>query len=61
MRAAGDPACALAGPEGRQLLQRALEQGPVEIRAVGVSMPRRGSSSGTSGGLFSSARATAAR
>jgi hypothetical protein len=38
MRAAGDPASALAGPEGRQLLQRALEQGPVEIRAVGVSM-----------------------
>jgi hypothetical protein len=38
MRAAGDLASALAGPEGRQLLQRALEQGPVEIRAVGVSM-----------------------
>ena len=38
MRAAGDLASALAGPEGRLLLQRALEEGPVEIRVLGVSM-----------------------
>ena len=38
MCVARDLASALAGPDGRQLLQRALEAGPVKIRVLGVSM-----------------------
>jgi hypothetical protein len=38
VRTARDLAAALAGSENRQLLQRALDAGPVEIRARGVSM-----------------------
>jgi hypothetical protein len=35
---ARDLASELARPDGRQLLQRALDAGPVEIRVLGVSM-----------------------
>lgn len=38
MHAARDLAATFAGREGRELLQRALAAGPVEIRARGISM-----------------------